>query len=85
MKFKKELKNLSTDCSYDRDNKDLVVSMIIGAAVGGILALLFAPDSGKGTRSHLSESFNQLGSSIKDKAVKGKNKLSEIISKKEGA
>ena len=59
-------------------------SFIIGALVGGIVALLFAPKSGKQLRNDISrkcddvaqkahEGFEEVKSKAKDLAEKGKN------------
>ena len=45
----------------------MIAALLIGAAVGGALGLLFAPDKGSQTRKKIIEGGEDLTNSIKDK------------------
>lgn len=45
----------------------LVSALILGAAVGGLLGILFAPDKGIETRKKISSKGNELTDSVKEK------------------
>ncbi len=53
-------------------NKDnaigLVIGLLAGAAVGGVVALLYAPRSGKESRKLIGEKATEVADIIKDKA-----------------
>jgi gas vesicle protein len=56
----------------------VISALLIGAAVGGALGLLFAPDKGSDTRKNISQKWDDVLGSIKDKF----NEFLESISKK---
>ena len=58
----------------------IIAAAAIGLAAGAVLGVLLAPASGAETRSSLSESLSGAGSTIKDKAKQGFDKLSELSS-----
>jgi len=45
----------------------ILLSFIAGAAVGGALGILFAPDKGTETRRKIAEKSNDMADSVKDK------------------
>jgi gas vesicle protein len=45
----------------------LLGAVIIGAAIGGVLGVLFAPDKGSETRRKISEKGHDLSDAVKDK------------------
>lgn len=45
----------------------ILLSFIAGAAVGGALGILFAPDKGTETRRKIAEKSNDVADSVKDK------------------
>jgi gas vesicle protein len=57
------------------DNTKVIVALLAGLAAGAALGILFAPDSGTGTRDKLTESLNNLGDSIKETAANEIDKL----------
>jgi gas vesicle protein len=57
------------------DNTKVIVALLAGLAAGAALGILFAPDSGNGTRDKLTESLNNLGDSIKETAANEIDKL----------
>lgn len=63
------------------DNSKVLVGLLVGLAAGAALGLLFAPEKGSETRDRLSQSLNDLGDSIKDKAADEINNLSNLKDK----
>ncbi|MEN9964286.1 MAG: hypothetical protein RL582_1381 [Bacteroidota bacterium] len=57
---------------------EILLSLGIGLAVGGILGVLFAPDKGSETRRKISESGSNLKKGIKDKVNQTKQKVSQF-------
>ncbi len=59
-------------------SKKLVTGIIIGAAVGAALGILFAPDSGKETRKKIAKKGTDLGDTVRNKF----NELGEVLQEK---
>lgn len=53
----------------------LLSGVLVGAAAGAVLGLLYAPESGKGTRKKLAKKGGDLGDSVKSKF----NELGEAL------
>lgn len=51
-----------------KDQAKIIAALLIGAAAGAALGLLFAPDSGESLRGDIADYVNDLVSSAKDKA-----------------
>jgi gas vesicle protein len=49
------------------DNSKLLVGFLAGAAVGGLLGILLAPDKGTETRKKLMDKGSELTGTVKDK------------------
>jgi gas vesicle protein len=60
------------------DNSKTVIALLAGLAAGAALGLLFAPEKGSDTRDKLSESLNNLGDSISEKAAEEIDNLSGL-------
>ena len=45
----------------------LVSALLLGAAVGGLIGILFAPDKGSETRKKISSKGNELTDAVKEK------------------
>jgi gas vesicle protein len=60
------------------DNSKTVIALLAGLAAGAALGLLFAPEKGSDTRDKLSESLNNLGDSIREKAAEEIDNLSGL-------
>ena len=50
-----------------KNKNKILVAATVGATIGGILGILFAPDKGKNTRKKIKETSSKFSDSIKDK------------------
>lgn len=66
----------SNENSY---SKGLAAGIIIGGAVGAVLALLFAPKSGKELRQDLAERSGEMYDKASDFAVEQSRKMGEYV------
>ena len=57
----------------------VLVGFLVGAAVGGALGILLAPDKGAETRRKIREGASDLGDSISDWGESVKDKLNEVV------
>ena len=57
---------------------NFIAGVVIGAAVGAITALLFAPDSGKRTRKKLNRRLNELNYRLDEAMTKGKETIGHL-------
>ena len=48
-------------------NSKLLIGFLAGAAIGGVLGVLFAPDKGEETRKKIVKKGNDVSDSLKDK------------------
>lgn len=48
-------------------NKNVLASLLLGAAAGAVLGILLAPDKGKETRKKISKKSGEFGDGIKNK------------------
>jgi|GEM_PF-695609 len=83
----KEAKNVkSRYCNCGTENTGTIAgALLIGAAVGAVIGLLFAPNKGSQTRSNIADSVKDLSYRASDKIKQGKEALSGVRSKSETA
>ncbi len=71
-----KLKKLLSACSsYKTDSTMPVVALLAGLAVGAVVGILFAPQSGENTRGKIADKAGDLAETFKDKVQRVKNKL----------
>ena len=62
-------------------SKKLIGGLLVGAAVGAVLGILFAPDKGTETRKKLAKQAEDLGDDLKHKFAEAKDTLREKFDK----
>lgn len=60
-------------------NSKLFMGFLVGAAIGGALGLLLAPDKGSETRRKIIETGSDLGDSIAEFGDSVKDKFNEVV------
>jgi gas vesicle protein len=60
-------------------NSKVFVSFLIGAAIGGAMGILLAPDKGTETRRKIIEKGNDIGDSLSDLGGTIKDKFNEAV------
>lgn len=68
-----------------KSGNSFLTGLLAGAAIGGIIALLYAPQSGKETREQLKKKFSELEKeleNLKDQASQKTGKMKEDLAKK---
>lgn len=57
----------------------ILLGFIAGAAIGGALGILLAPDKGSETRRRISEKGSEIGDSIVDISETVKEKFNDVV------
>ena len=60
-------------------NSKVIIGFLAGAAIGGALGILLAPDNGKETRRKIIEKGNDLGDSISEFGGTVKDKFNQMV------
>jgi len=61
-----------------KDNTKILGALVLGAAAGAVLGLLFAPTNGKDLRSKLKNNAEDLIDELEDKINEGKQTLADM-------
>lgn len=56
----------------------ILTALAVGAAVGGILGVLFAPDKGTETRKKIAENGKKFSDGVKEKFESGRNMFRHV-------
>jgi gas vesicle protein len=62
----------------------VIISFLVGAAVGGALGILLAPDKGTETRKKIVEKGNEFGDSIAEFGGTIKDKFNQLVNGAKG-
>ncbi len=65
-------------------NSRVIISFLVGAAVGGALGILLAPDKGAETRRKIVEKGSEVGDSISEFGGTIKDKFSQMMNGAKG-
>jgi gas vesicle protein len=65
-------------------NSRVIISFLVGAAVGGALGILLAPDKGTETRRKIVEKGNEIGDSISEFGGTVKDKFNQMVNGAKG-
>jgi len=77
MNYKKLISNKVSDLTHSSTDKSgAIVALLAGLAVGAVLGILFAPDSGKNTREKISDKALDLADNAKDSLHSIQDKIS---------
>ena len=71
----------SNNFNNNSETAKIVGALLVGAAAGAALGLLYAPEKGQQTRKKISERANNLVGDLKNKIEEGKNLITEISDK----
>lgn len=61
------------------NSSKILIGFIAGAAIGGLLGILMAPDKGSETRRRIVEKGNDLGDSLVDFGESVKDKFNDVV------
>lgn len=61
-------------------DKNLIIGLLGGVAVGAVLGVLFAPAKGSETRKKITDKSHDLKDSLKDTACRISDKISQTVS-----
>jgi gas vesicle protein len=65
-------------------NSKVIFGFLVGAAIGGALGILLAPDNGKETRRKIMEKGNDIGDSISEFGGTIKDKFNQMVNGAKG-
>jgi gas vesicle protein len=64
-----------------KNSSKILIGFTSGIVIGGVLAILFAPDKGTETRKNISDAKSKLADAVKETISKGQQMFSEMKEK----
>jgi gas vesicle protein len=64
-----------------KENGKILSALLLGAAAGAVLGVLFAPEKGSETRKRIAENAEDLINQLQDKISEGKEALADLREK----
>lgn len=63
------------------NSSKVIGALLVGAAAGAILGILFAPEKGEDTRKKIALNANDLADNLKDRINAGKGLIDELVAR----
>lgn len=74
-------KNYAKNEACGNNSASVAIALIGGIVLGAALGVLFAPEAGTDTRNNISDSLQNLGATVSDKAQQGKEAITNLKDK----
>lgn len=82
--MKTKYENADYDTDQHEDNNGLLIGIMVGAALGALAAILFAPKSGKDTRDQIKDLAEKQKENLKQQWDITKEKAKDVVDTAKG-